>query len=121
MRKRIVRAVDAELARRGLQLVDADPDLHVVYHAVIDGRVDLETVTHHRGYRTGTAQSTTRVREYEVGTLILDLVDAATDSLAWRGSGQARIGQNRTPEERDARVREVVAAILAEYPPGGGR
>ena len=48
----------------------------------------------------------------------LDVIDAKTGALLWRGSTEGRLRDLRTPEERTARVNEVVAAVIAKFPPG---
>jgi hypothetical protein len=117
MKERIMGAVDGELASKGMSATDADPDLLVVYHAAVQRVADIDTYTRGYGYRRR-AYTSTYVREYDVGTLIIDLVQAETQQLVWRGSGQARLHERSTPAERDQRVRDVVAAILNEFPPG---
>ena len=119
IRKRIRRAVDDELAAKGLTPREAgEPDLFVTYHAIIERKVDIETTHYGYGYRRyGSRYSEVYAREYEVGTLIIDLVDADSRELVWRGSGQAQLNQDVSPERREQRVRAVVAAILADYPP----
>jgi len=54
---------------------------------------------------------------YEVGSLVIDLIDSTDERLVWRGIGEARILDLKTPEERMARIQEVVDAILANFPP----
>jgi hypothetical protein len=117
LKRRIMGAVDGELASKGLSRSDTAPDLLVVYHAAVQRVIDIDTYTRGYGYRRR-AYSQTYVREYDVGTLIIDLIQAETQQLVWRGSGQARLHERTTPAERDQRVRDVVAAILKDFPPG---
>ena len=50
--------------------------------------------------------------------VVLDVLDARTGALLWRGSTEGRLRDLRTPEERTARVNEIVAAVIAQFPPG---
>ena len=59
----------------------------------------------------------TTVREYEVGTLILDMVDRESGKLIWRGSVADTIRDKNTPEERVEVVNQAIAAMLINYPP----
>ena len=59
-----------------------------------------------------------RVDQYEEGTLLLDFVSPRDRQLIWRGSAQSRLRDIKTPEKREARVREVVGKILERFPPG---
>jgi len=64
----------------------------------------------HGGTGIGYSGSTT----YQEGTLILDVIDPATQQIAWRGWGTA---QMRDPQMSPERLRKTVAAILARFPP----
>lgn len=75
--------VEAQLVDRGYAMaLQAQADLLVHYHIVIRERVDMYSVDRDMGYQTGTD---TAMREYEEGTLMIDLVDARTKRVIWRG------------------------------------
>jgi hypothetical protein len=120
---RIRRSIDFHLAEAGYQKVqDEAPDFQVAYYVGIESKVDVDTIYHGYG-RVGWAGSgwaDTVVREYEQGTLLIDFLDPMDGELMWRGTGQTRLSDRGelTPEKRDALVDEVVAAILAGFPPG---
>jgi len=127
--KRIRRAVHETLVAKGIQEVErAQADVLVSYHIGIEQKLDVQTV--HRGYGYGYGgagryrgyggYSDTYVSQYDEGTFLLDLVDPQKMELVWRGSAQSRISQITSPEEREARVREVVGKVLAQYPPNEG-
>ena len=65
--------------------------------------------------------TTTEVSEYEQGTLVIDIVDAARNTLVWRGAGEARLRSDPTPDQISQRVREAVAEILGRFPPDQDR
>jgi hypothetical protein len=116
---RLRRAVEEEFASRGYEKSDR-PDFRVGYHLSLEKRLDVTTVDRHYGYgrRWGPPHGETWATEYEQGTLVLDVVDARVESLVWRGWGSRPIeGRAASPEESQQAVREVVAAILAEFPP----
>ncbi len=96
----------------------------VGYHVSTRQKLDVRTVDSHYGYghwpRRRSVVTTTEVREYEQGTLVIDIVDAARDMLVWRGAGEARLRSDPTPEQMSQRVREAVAEILGRFPPGQG-
>ncbi len=128
--QRIRRAIDAELLGKGLaNLERASADVLVSYHLGVEKKLDVRTIHSgygygggwHRGYgRYGGygAGSETYVSEYEEGTFLIDLIEPAKKQLIWRGSGQARVRRSSSPEDREERIREVVAKVLATYPPG---
>lgn len=122
MEKRVREAVNNELQKQNMQLVDvAQADVLINYHASVDTKIDVDTVNigygarwnyWNMGYNT---QTTTR--EYEVGTLIIDVIDSASKQLIWRGAKEGRLKKNQTPEQRTQVVNETVANILSNFPP----
>lgn len=117
LRTRIVSSVDAVLPGRGLAPAPAGTpaDLLVRYHASLERRVTYDTIT--SGYRRDWPTSTTYAREFDVGTLVVDLV-SPDKQLVWRGYAQGELDLDASNEERDARTRSAVEKILAQYPPG---
>lgn len=117
---RVRTATDEQLTAQGYLKVPEDrADFLVGYHLSLKTKLDVYMINSHYGYgRRGYYElPETTVDEYEQGTLLLDVVSARSRKLVWRGWTSKRVGTLGTPEERDARVREVVNAILAEFPP----
>jgi hypothetical protein len=54
---------------------------------------------------------------YEVGTLILDFVDADSRELIWRGSAEAVMDVSVGPEYRKKKINEAVGMVLTYFPP----
>ena len=106
--ERIQRAVDANLATKNMRKVSkAEAQLLVTYHLSVEEKIEFNDPYY----------AYDRVSTYEEGTMLIDLIDAKTERLIWRGSAQARIKNLDSAEQREERIREVVAAILAQYPP----
>lgn len=59
----------------------------------------------------------TYVREYEVGTLILDGVDAREQRLVWRGTAQAELHRDLSPDALQKKINDAVHKLLARFPP----
>ena len=53
---------------------------------------------------------------YTRGTLIIDAVDRAENSLVWRGSASARLLSQPSYERQADRAQDAVAKILASFP-----
>jgi hypothetical protein len=51
--------------------------------------------------------------------LLIDVIARDRENLIWRGSGQARVHERGTPEQRQERAQEAVEAILENFPPTG--
>ncbi len=60
---------------------------------------------------------TSTVREYEVGTLIIDVLDHQQQKLIWRGTGTDRLGGSDDPKVITENINNAVDAILESFPP----
>ena len=125
---RIVAAIEAQLAAKGLKKVDANPDVFVVYHTAFDKQKDISTFSSGYGggyggygwrYGGGWAggTSTTQVRDILIGTLVIDLADAAKGQMVWRGMGVKEVDTQAKPEKRDKSINNAVTKIFKNYPP----
>ena len=120
--KRIRKAVETQLAQKGMQMVDANPDVFVAYSARVEDkqRTNMNPYSPYGypyygyGYGYGSLYNRGYTTEYKAGTLILDFVDANRKELAWRGQGQAQV-DNQTISEVE--VQRIVTSILGNYPP----
>ncbi len=129
MEKRVRDAVENVLSVQGFQLVDkSKADVLINYLASVETKIDKDTMTFGtsmgpypysaRWSSWGISYNThTTTREYEVGTLILDVIDAKTNMLVWRGAKEGRLKKNQTPAKRAEVVNSTVAEILSNFPP----
>ena len=119
---RVRRALDRELREAGYERVfDDSADFFVTYYLGLETRISVRMITQSYGYSSHSVwaqrqRTETRLREREVGTLMIDFLDRER-ALIWRGSTESRVRSNQTPSQRDERIAEAVAAILAEFPP----
>jgi hypothetical protein len=118
--KRIRSAVDAQMAAKGFTQSEDNPDVLVVYHTGMQDKVDVTDwgYTYAGSYWGGVGRSVD-VYSYTEGTLIVDLVQASSHELVWRGSATGVVEPGRTPEQIEARLNDVVGRIFANYPPAG--
>jgi hypothetical protein len=118
---RIVAAIEAELAAKGLTKKDDGPDIAVVYHVAFDKQKDITTFSsgYGYGYRWGGGWGTTdvRVNEILVGTLIIDVADATKKEVVWRGMGVKEVDTQAKAEKRDKNINAAVKKIMQNYPP----
>ena len=125
---RIVAAIDAELAAKGFTKVDANPDVIVIYHVAFDKQKDISTFSsgYGGGYGPygygwgggwGGGTSTTQVRDILIGTLVIDMADAKTKQMVWRGMGTKEVDTTAKPEKRDKSITNAVNKIFKNYPP----
>jgi hypothetical protein len=57
------------------------------------------------------------VDQFQEGTFILDLIDARTEKLVWRGIAEGVLDDSTSPEQMDRDVNDMVKRLLANYPP----
>ena len=121
--ERIRAALDTELSAKGFQkLRGGSPDFLVSFHVGVQSKLDVTTLNRSYPYYGGYygawgGYSETMVREYEQGTLIIDVIDPSTGNLIWRGSAQSEVKDLKTPEARTKRINVVVERVLKNFPP----
>jgi len=114
---RVQGAVERQLAAKGMRLSSAGtPDLLIHYHASIANRIDVNRTERAYGYCRG-GDCDSWVVEYEAGTLVLDVIDARTNQLIWRGWAQDSVEDALGNRERMAgKIDEAVTRMLARFP-----
>jgi hypothetical protein len=121
--KRIVAAIEAELAAKGLTPAATTPDVTVVYHIAFDKKQDITAYSTGMGagYRWGGGWGTTdvRVNEILVGTLVIDIADANKNEIVWRGMGVKEVDVQAKADRRDKNINNAVKKILKDFPPKG--
>lgn len=119
--QRVRRATTMQLEARGYQPVEENPDFLVTFHTA-----ESESQQRHGGYvqlgygryspHWGSAVLLDMTpRTFQEGTLIIDIVDAETGDLVWRGWRDAYLTQRNFSDER---INEAVQYILSAFPPG---
>ncbi|OHU88148.1 MULTISPECIES: DUF4136 domain-containing protein [Pseudoalteromonas] len=122
MEKRVRNAITQNLSTQGITLVAADKaDMLVNYHASVERKIEADTLSTSYGVRWNYwgwgVQTHTTTREYDVGTLVIDVIDNASKQLVWRGAKEGRLRTKQTPEQRDASINKTVTEILENFPP----
>jgi hypothetical protein len=117
--KRIRTAVERVLDARGFRkAVEADSDFRLNYHVIFRDKLVASGTDfgyynryRHGGFGTGFDFS---VRQYQEGTIIVDVVDRATDQLVWRGWA---VGRNNDGNYDEAEISYAIEKILERFPP----
>jgi len=122
--RRDINAIETMLNRKGFTKVEQinHADFLLRIHTVTDKKTDIDS--YYRGwgyYPLGWPgyNTSTYVREYEVGTLILDIIDASKKEVVWRGTIASRLSiyKKRTPEQRTSKALKNAEILLASFPP----
>jgi len=115
-------AVEKQLALKGFErAAPGSADLLIHYHASINNRIDVNKMDSRYGYCYGEDCNATVV-EYEAGTLVIDVVDARTKKVIWRGWAQDSVEDVLGNQTRMARqIDEAVIRMLESFPRGSGQ
>lgn len=120
-KKRILHSIEEELIAKGMTKSE-NPDLLINFFTKSTEQVNVNQFNAGWGYGYGWGWSpylwggTASVYTNTEGTLFIDLIDAAKKELIWQGEGTGILTQNSG--KKDERIREFVARILSQYPPG---
>jgi hypothetical protein len=111
----IVSSIDAQLSAKGLTKVSPreHPDVLVSYGVVFDR--DIRHLVFRDGLRNLRWRSGSKY--VLMGMLVVNLVDADTGAMVWRGMANGGVDENASPEKRDKKINEVAQKIFRNYPP----
>ena len=105
-------AIDRHLVIRGFAPTVVRPDVYVHYHASTRQKLDI---TGERPRAEEHAERTVQV--YDEGTVIIDLTDARTGALVWRGAADAALAGVVNDQARmESTIERVVGRLLARLP-----
>jgi hypothetical protein len=119
----VLAVVDEALGKKGFRRIESgQPDLYLDYYLL----VGPNTESQYHGQFVGAvpawglpdfAMSTSALKVFEQGSLVIDVVSIAQKHTVWRGSAAAEIDRRRTAEERAKIIDEAVARMFEKFPP----
>ena len=119
-------SVEKQLQSKGYKkATNNQPDFLVSWIGAIEKKVKANSVEHlYSSYGYGPvaasmpmeAQKGETVREYEEGTILLDVLDPVNHTILWRGRGTARLLQGMEKDDAALYVNRVVKNILKTFP-----
>jgi len=119
--QRLHAAIAVELADHGICIGGEGAALIVHHHATVRSRVDVYEADERGGYTGATYAEGRQVVQYDQGTILVDIADATTRHVLWRGWAQFDIGRAlANPEVMERAIDEAIAAMFEDFP-GGGR
>ena len=110
--KQLRGAIESRLAARGLSRVESRGDLEVMYHVAAENKIGVENVGYKDPFFEGHA---TRIRYLNFGTLVLDMIDASSRKVVWRG--EAHDATTTASRAIERMTREGIAQLLEDFPP----
>jgi hypothetical protein len=132
---RVAAALARELTARGIEMVSENPDVYIVPNMTAEMR--KEYTSYNTGYGPyygpwywggwdspwywggGWGTSTLEVRDRQYNTLTVDVIDADTGALIWRGKGEQRVHSHWKPADIDEAVYKTVGKMMKKFPMGG--
>jgi len=122
---RIKNAVDAQLQAKGWTQVASGGDVCIVAVKTTQTQRTLQTFYdgfgggwRWRGFG-GMGEATTTEQDYKEGTLVVDLYDAKTKQLIWRGSAEDTLSNK--VEKNEKNLDKGVAKMFKKFPPEAGK
>ncbi len=119
----LMNSVSREMASRGLKQSDS-PDILVDFFVTTEDRMDVRTTptgmhSVHRSHWSRGCCSTwptyqTTVRQYTLGTLLIDLINPAANALIAEGAAQSRLRSSDITQQQSD---DVVGQIMTEMLP----
>jgi hypothetical protein len=121
---RIKNAVSVALAAKGWTQVESGGDVSIVAVQMTSSQETLNTFYNGFGggwgWRRfgggGFGEATTTTETYTVGTLVVDLFDAKTKTLLWRGSSSDTLSNNSDKNIKN--LDKGVEKMFKNFPPG---
>ena len=125
--KRVLDEITQALTEKGWKSVDANPDALVLLHGATEKQKSLNTFYSGTGgyggygYRGwggmgGMGTATTTTSEYIVGTLVVDIFDAKTKGLMFRGTATDELSDK--PEKNAKKLQKASDKMFKDFPPG---
>ena len=120
----IKRAVDGQLAGKGLRRVESNADLQVGYKTSISEEKQFDAMGSVLGRgpmwgNSGDIHGT--ISRIDVGTLIIGLFDPTNKQLVWRGLATKTLNLNKDPDKNYRTLEKAMANLFKNYPPGAGK
>ena len=121
---RIKSAVNAALSAKGWTEVKSGGDICIVAMEITKNQQTLNTFYDGMGggwgWRRfgggGFGEATTTTETYKVGTLVVDLFDAKTKELVWRGNASDTLSNNS--DKNIQNLNKDVQKMFKQFPPG---
>jgi len=128
IRQDIQRAIDEQLAQKGLTKVESNPDLLITYHAAIREEKSINLSAFGTGsgpwggwgggwgvLESGTVTGQTST--IPIGTLVVDLYDPARKQLVWRGDASKTVDVKKDADKNYRNLQKAMAKLFKNYPP----
>ena len=114
----IKRAVDEQLAGKGLRRVDTGGDLILGYQTATSQERQFDSLGWGPGLWGGRRITTSTI---DVGKLVVGLFEPANKQLVWRGSASKTLNISKDPDKNYRTLEKAMAKLFKNYPPAEGK
>lgn len=120
----IQEALARGLANRGVTRTQETGDLVAGYLLIVGDQAATQAISDYYGYGRSSSELLDKAQKayssskspnyFQAGTLIVDLIDARTSQLVWRGHVTRPILNNPSAEARQERIQEAVDELFRD-------
>ena len=122
--RKVIADMAEALTEKGWKQVESEAaaNLHVVIHGATEVKKSLNTFYSgmggygygYGGWGGGMASGTTTVSEWVVGTLVVDMFDAKTKNLVFRGTASDEL--NKDPKKNEKKIDKAAQKLFKDFP-----
>jgi hypothetical protein len=122
--RKVITDMAEALTEKGWKQVESDSaaNLHVVIHGATEVKKSLNTFYSgmggygygYGGWGGGMGSGTTTVSEWVVGTLVVDMFDAKTKNLVFRGTASDEL--DKDPKKNEKKIDKAAQKLFKDFP-----
>jgi hypothetical protein len=123
----LAKGFDAALASKGLSRKDAAPtDMVIVFQISVKQEKQITSYDTggygygprwRGGWYGGTGMSTATTETINIGSVVLDMYDAGTKQLVWRGMVAKAVDEGAKPDKKQKNIDKAAEKLMKNYPP----
>jgi len=121
LNERVTDAVARNLSLRGMRVNAENPEVQIIPSLSV--QITPQTTAYNNGWgptawywASGWGVTTVEARNIQHNTLVIDMVDAKTGQLLWRGKGVSQVNPHWKRDKIDKEVNEMVVKVLRNLP-----
>ena len=109
--KRLVAAIDAEMAAKQMALTAEEPDVLLELHVMSEKRLGLDQ------YGSTASWNKDDSGDLDKGSVMVDVLDAKTRAVVWRVVADGKVDPSATPEEQTKKFAKLAKKLFEKFPP----
>jgi hypothetical protein len=116
----IKQSIDKLLAGKGFTKATGDAaDLFIGYQVAVNQERQWNTYSTggYGSWRYGGGMGTATSSTIQIGTVALDMYDAAARELVWKGQASKTLSGEKDPEKRQKNLDKAMTKLLKDFPP----